>query len=133
MLQVRRIAPTSPLVIPIDSATLIKIRQLYSPNPGGVEPNIACAQTTTSALCLIGGCLRLPNNIADNKRYRIITKNCFYSDMENKACDDSFVLDIAVNTNVSEAFVFTAILSTNQRKIVFTQLCAPYRCKHKLH
>ena len=42
------------------------------------------------------------------------TKNCFYSDTENKACDDSFVLHIAVNTNVSEGFVFTAISSTNQ-------------------
>ena len=41
-------------------------------------------------------------------------KNCFYSDTENKACDDSFVLHIAVNTNVSEGFVFTAISSTNQ-------------------
>ena len=27
-------------------------------------------------------------------------KNCFYSDMEDKACDDSFVLHIAVKTNV---------------------------------
>ena len=43
-----------------------------------------------------------------------LMKNCFYSDMENKACDDSFVLHIAVNTNVSEGFVFTAIQSTNQ-------------------
>ena len=31
-----------------------------------------------------------------------------------KACDDSFVLHIAVNTNVSEGFVFTAISSTNK-------------------
>ena len=48
------------------------------------------------------------------KFYYIIMKNCFYSDTENKACDDSFVLHIAVNTNVSERFVFTAIWSTNQ-------------------
>ena len=43
-----------------------------------------------------------------------LTKNCFYSDTENKACADSFVLYIAVKTNVSEGFVFTAIWSTNQ-------------------
>ena len=32
--------------------------------------------------------------------------------MENKACDDSFVLHIAVKTNVSKGFVFTAIWRT---------------------
>ena len=41
-----------------------------------------------------------------------LKKNCFYSDTENKACDDSFVLHIAVNTNVSKGFVFTAIWRT---------------------
>ena len=51
------------------------------------------------------------------------TKNCFYSDTENKACDDSFVLHIAVNTNVSEGFVFTAISSTNQITCQNSNIC----------
>ena len=66
-------------------------------------------------------------------------KNCFYSDIEDKmtalftkACDDSFVLHIAVKTNASEGFVFTAIWSTNQIIVMGKLLfCSPYRCKYK--
>ena len=66
-------------------------------------------------------------------------KNCFYSDIEDKmtalftkACDDSFVLHIAVKTNASEGFVFTAIWSTNQiTGIGMLSFCSLYRCKHK--
>ena len=43
--------------------------------------------------------------------------------MENKACDDSFVLHIAVNTNVSEGFVFTAISSTKQILCQNSNIC----------